>query len=401
MNFKKRVNGSWHDIPYYVHNTFTDTITTLPAVLYPTGTTATVGLKGNTVQSGTPTPDNPIMPEGCGERTGNLCPSSGWEAGQYANGVWDTVTPNRLTSPYFAIEEEKQYTIKINSGTKLSWINLNYFDSSKQWLGNRITLGMAQFSTASQSETTPNMPTGSAYMRVTVRPYNDVGNITINDIPTSDIAVNEGSTALPYEPYGYKLTISSASTTTPVYLGEVQTTRRVKKYEFTGQENIAFYSGSPSGIGAYYRISDMLSNARDIGVCSHFFPIYAPSQSYSDNITFGVSNNVVYFMFSTATISSLNLSDLPSIKTWLQQQYAAGTPVTVWYVLATEQTAVVNEPLMRIGNYADKISNISIPVTAGGDTLSVGTTVQPSEITANYKGWHPKTPKVSNNGSWT
>ena len=29
-------------------------------------------ISGNTVQNGTPTPDNPIMPEGCGERTANL-----------------------------------------------------------------------------------------------------------------------------------------------------------------------------------------------------------------------------------------------------------------------------------------------------------------------------------------
>lgn len=55
MNFKKRVNGSWDDTPHYIHNTSTDTITT-PAVLYPTDTTATVGLKGQaSQQSGTTT----------------------------------------------------------------------------------------------------------------------------------------------------------------------------------------------------------------------------------------------------------------------------------------------------------------------------------------------------------
>lgn len=56
MNFKKRVNGSWTDTPHYVHSTSTDTLTTLPAVVYPNATTATVGLKGNTSQaSGTTT----------------------------------------------------------------------------------------------------------------------------------------------------------------------------------------------------------------------------------------------------------------------------------------------------------------------------------------------------------
>ena len=56
MNFKKKVNGSWINIPHYIHKTDTDTITTLPAVIYPNDTTATVGLKGNTSQqSGTTT----------------------------------------------------------------------------------------------------------------------------------------------------------------------------------------------------------------------------------------------------------------------------------------------------------------------------------------------------------
>lgn len=46
----------WHDTPHYIHNTSTDTITTLPADIYPTDTTATVGLKGQaSQQSGTTT----------------------------------------------------------------------------------------------------------------------------------------------------------------------------------------------------------------------------------------------------------------------------------------------------------------------------------------------------------
>lgn len=56
MNFKKRVNGSWTDIPHYIHNTSTDTLTTLPADLYADGNNATVGLAGNMQQtSGTTT----------------------------------------------------------------------------------------------------------------------------------------------------------------------------------------------------------------------------------------------------------------------------------------------------------------------------------------------------------
>lgn len=46
----------WFDLNHYIHNTSTDTLTTLPADIYANDTTATVGLKGNTSQqSGTTT----------------------------------------------------------------------------------------------------------------------------------------------------------------------------------------------------------------------------------------------------------------------------------------------------------------------------------------------------------
>ena len=40
--------NTWHDIPHYIHNTSTDTITTLPVVLYPNDTSVTVEITGNT-----------------------------------------------------------------------------------------------------------------------------------------------------------------------------------------------------------------------------------------------------------------------------------------------------------------------------------------------------------------
>ena len=89
------------------------------------------------------------------------------------------------------------------------------------------------------------------------------------------------------------------------------------------------------------------------------------------------------------------------VASYLAAQYAAGTPVTVWYVLETPETAVVNEPLMKIGDYADSLST-SIPTIDGANALSVGTTVQPSEVTATYHGWHPVADVHElNNGAWT
>ena len=66
--------------------------------------------------------------------------------------------------------------------------------------------------------------------------------------------LNAGSTALPYEPYGYKIPITCGGQTVPVYLGEVPTVRRVKKLVLDGTENwkkfetsgrVAFYINVP------------------------------------------------------------------------------------------------------------------------------------------------------------
>lgn len=54
----------------------------------------------------------------------------------------------------------------------------------------------------------------------------------------------------------------------------------------------------------------------------------------------------------------------------------------------TYQTIVVNEPLMRIGDYVDSLSRtqtgIDIPTVVGQNTLDVLTTVKPSSMSIEY-----------------
>lgn len=243
----------WFDMNHYIMGTATDTITTLPAVVYANDTTATVELKGNMSQTGTPSPDTPIPPQECGDLE-----TTGEHAGQY------------------------------------------------------------------------------------------------------------------------KIPILNNSQTTNVYLGEVETTRKIKKLVFDGTEDWQTY-GSVSNT---YRLS--ISNIQSIGnpaICSHF--VNSPISSITSG-KFTVGSTWIYIRYA-------DVADVTDFKAYLAQQYANGTPVTVWYVLATPETAVVNEPLRKIGDYADEVSGISIPTIAGANSLSVDTTLQPSEVTVNYKGWHPVT----------
>ena len=265
--------SAWHDIPHYIHNTSTDTLTTLPADIYANDNNATVSLKGNMEQSGTPTSTNPIQPQECGDLE-----TSGTKAGQY------------------------------------------------------------------------------------------------------------------------KIPISSVNTTTPVYLGEVETTRRIKKLVLTGEE--MWYANWRPVSGSYGTLLSLSeSKISDMILCTHL-----PQIAYDDiyNGSVGVStvngNNYLCAIRVPDTIASSDTE----FKAWLASEYSAGHPVTIWYVLATEETAVVNEPLRKIGNYADSVSGITIPTIAGANTLSIGTTLQPSEVTVNYKGWHPiSAVHERENGAWT
>ena len=257
MDFKKRVNGSWTDTPNYIMGTSTDTITTLPAELYLNDTTAMVGLEGNTVQNGIPTPDNPVMPQETGELE-----TTGEKAGQY------------------------------------------------------------------------------------------------------------------------KIPISSANTTTNIYLGEVQTTRQIKKLVLTGKET--FFRDKERANSWRFYSNPLVSGNYNLSICSHFVYIGTSGVNNTDNIGFSLFSASQFVCRCPKSVANT----VNEFKVWLANQYANGTPITVWYVLKEPETAVVNEPLRKIGDYADEVSGITIPTIVGGDTIDVDTTLKPSEVSVNYKGWH-------------
>lgn len=389
MNFKRYIEASdtWVD-SHYIMRTSTDTITTLPAVLYPNDTTATVGLKGQTVQSSTPSPTSPVMPQETGERTENLFDSNTLEQGGVNDSTGgDAVSTARVRSTYIALGGGTRYSFKINDDTMVVRY-VHYYDAQKQWLGKSLRGGL--------TSDFFDFPNDGKYIRLVVQYKQASQDITVSEAKAGNIMLNTGSTALPYEPYGYKLDILSGDTTTPVYLGEVETTRRIRKLVFDGTEDWKLWSSGLPDVERYYYKWDKVAPS-DYGIICTHFPFIIPDGNY-DHIRLGGSSREDFLVFISRTIAPT----ITDFKAYLQQQYAAGTPVTVWYVLATPKIAVVNEPLMKIGDYADEVANVSIPVTAGANTLSVDTTVQPSEVTVDYKGWHPvQNVHERDNGAWT
>lgn len=186
----------------------------------------------------------------------------------------------------------------------------------------------------------------------------------------------------------YKIPLLSGSTPVDIYLGESQTTRRIKKLVLTGEEGwvrtqnqrcyyIDTFTGCPT---------DYLKQTITTSICSHY---------QSQNNTASGSNEVEagHFCFYTGGgfelyIGETTISSAADFKTYLQQQYANGTPVTIWYILATEQIGTLNEPLRKIGDYADTIdstqTSVQIPTAAGTTVIDYNGTPKPDKVELTY-----------------
>lgn len=190
------------------------------------------------------------------------------------------------------------------------------------------------------------------------------------------VGVNDGG--------NWKIPITCAGQTVPIYLGQTQTMRRIKKLVLTGDESW-YKSNVSGGSRAYFAMATGDISVENAIKCTHFEtkPIYTSN----DNIGITIIANQGGIRVRTSDSETKSASDF---KSYLATQYTAGTPVTVWYVLATPTTGIVNEPLMKIGTYADELHStdaaVTIPTARGRNTLTVDTELQPSEMTITYRG---------------
>ena len=321
-------------------------------------------ISGNTVQDGTPSVDAPVDATGSGVRTGNLAK------------FWRTAYVRATDG---ALIEQKRngmaYPIKLLTGQTITFSDRseNYsrgFAVFQEFDGTSLSgLILRELTTYTYTATE------NCYIVVWCN-YDNTTIITNANFGLCKPMLNLGSTALPYEPYGVKLPLTVNTTEYPIYLGQVETTRRVKKLVLTGMENWNegtsnyYFFINVSGRGEGIPNSTALSTHTESGVV--------------------VNNNGAALFFKKSVFVHSSLADF---KSYLAAQYAAGTPVTVWYVLATEETGVVNEPLMKIGDYADTVSaaqtGVTIPTVSGANVLDMTSPVKPSEMYIKGKGIKP------------
>lgn len=338
-------------------------------------------ISGNTMQDGTPTPDNHVDVVGCGDRTKNLLDNQ-MSAEVNLRGVKYTKNADGSVKVFGTASSQVSYCILMGDGAATNDLSASTTPIFKagdtikfvfSGLAAQIRYTDGTYEANVSGIVTLTKDVGLVYIQVVNEPI----NTTVYPMITLSTETDTG-----YEPYGYKLPPTVNGTEYPIYLGQVPTTRRIRKVVFDGTEQ---GWGKNTGLTNSNAFSIAMSNwvgNRKLGYCTHYQNV--TDAQAAEGIFFGNSLNIL-------TALADGLDDVTKFKQWLSAQYAAGTPVTVWYVLAEPETGIVNEPLMKIGDYADTVSmaqaSVTIPTIAGTNTLTVDTTVQPSavSITGNIK----------------
>lgn len=179
----------------------------------------------------------------------------------------------------------------------------------------------------------------------------------------------------------YKLPVTTTNGTdtvsTPIYIGSEplhrigeyadyvdyesgKIVKRIGKYVFTGDENIA-----RSQSGAMTRMYYIIHSAMPVSplYCTHFRQRNTIDGFPDDGqCNFNAISNFIMGVDGT------RFETADDFKSYLTDQYTAGTPVTVWYVLS--------EPIEE----DPPVSFPEFTTLSGTNTLTVYTTVKPSKI---------------------
>ena len=185
----KKYNGStWENAVVRKYGTASEIITP-PTTIYADGTAITsYTLKGNTTQSGTPTPSNPVDVNGVGERTENIYDK------------YHTIEVRNLGIRYGQYVPQDVYSIYNDTDNDVIW--------GTDDMQSRFTACQAHSTATIDMTIYPSQQNFGFIM-----PYNDAS--------LGDITIVQGSTPpTSYIPYGYKIPILTNQTTTNIYIGD-------------------------------------------------------------------------------------------------------------------------------------------------------------------------------------
>ena len=210
---KKYTSGSWSEVKYKKYGNKADEFAEFPVTINGDGNDLTdYIISGNMSQASGVSPTTPIQPQECGERTGNLFPldESKLHIGRIENdGTIDyqigtiTVGTDSVTyqstqtwrgfyTDFIQVNENELLTFSPNNSAAIAW-SCSCYDENDSFLGKASAQPTA-------STRTFTLLTGTKKVRMSV-------TSSSTEYTISQPMLNTGSTALPYEPYGYFIEI--------------------------------------------------------------------------------------------------------------------------------------------------------------------------------------------------
>lgn len=329
---------------------------------------------GNTVQNGTPIPDNPVEGQSVGDKTKNLFNKNGSILKGYHIGVDGSLIRNTRwrTTDYF-IECSGVVSVSALYGLGSS-AYIACYDMDKNYIGSILQTPNEEL------QVTATLPSGTAYIKTCLR-----------DVNLDSYQIELGDTATTYEPYGYKIPVvvsgeNHEPITTNIYLDEPlrkigdyadmldynQNTikRKIGKLIFTGDEAIR-----STHLDRNLFMLDMKGYLRTLEITS--LSSHYQTQANVTGYTSVADMRCTFYADPSALSSSLlyirdsRFSTIADFKSYLTQQYDAGTPVTVYYALAKSRTENLTLP--------------KLPTLNGTTIITTDTEIQPSDMEITYK----------------
>ena len=195
--------NDWTDIPYRKYGTETETFTSLPKTIIGDGTALSAwSMDGNMQVNGTPTPQNPITPQETGDKTANLFNEKAFASIKVTSSAYRYGTSLGVLP---AGEYQFTRTRAANSGNIYLTVRTD----------NTYNYNILPVSDSSY----PYTITADGVSEYIIRTGEETGT-TWADFGYTNMMVNSGSTALPYEPFGYEIPISLSQNTYNIYITE-------------------------------------------------------------------------------------------------------------------------------------------------------------------------------------
>lgn len=242
---------------------------------------------------------------------------------------------NYFTKDIF--EESTQYVFKLaimkNDSETSGKINIGikYTDGTFESLGTSVWTNMTE------KEVTIISDENKTIEEIGISYNSGITYINLDKYILCKLEAGMDTNKIEYEPYKEQIVtfpLGEQKLMKDGYLGESGIVNKRKQIVLTGTET---YISEVLGSVYLYEIekNDMLFSNAGKGLCSHFINYTNNYSTRIGNIRFGWNNKNIYFYTSFPT--------LEEFKTWLVEQYSAGTPVIVEYELETEETTPYTE----------------------------------------------------------